>query len=239
MPTTTSGYRYPSGDSDSISLWLGIQALAEDMQRIGKATVANQTERLALVDPAQGLLVAEKDTRRIYLRNATGWDLVWQPKTPYASRSLLLMERQTFNVPSSSPPAYTRVTGWQVTHSSSAFSLNTQTGIVTCNRDGVLALNGYIYSDRFHPRHVGGRMRVPGGASAFPLEHINDNRQAPGGAGYPYGGLLRQPFSWSGRVQAGETTYIDITQSNDSGSGGSGLTDPFNAYFALEYLTDY
>lgn len=231
MPNTQSGYRYPTGDGDS-SIWLHIQALAEDIENNAKATVANQAARLAIPSPQPGLLVSERDTRTIYQCTATGWELVWQPRISYASRSLLIVERTGFNVSPGS--SWSQVTGWTTERSSAAFSVSTSTGVITCNRDGWLALNGYVYSDRAPARQVGVRYRVPGGSSASATEHVYDHRHSPGGGAYPLAGLLRQPVSWSGRVQAGETTYIGITQSNSSDQ-----TDPFNIYLTLEYQNDF
>lgn len=231
MPTTPSGLRYPSADGHS-NTWLYWQQLAEDIDRVAKTTVANETARLALVSPAEGLLVVEKDTKRIYLRTATGWELVWQPRVSYASRSLCIVQRNTQSIPAGG--AWTRVTGWTTEQASAAFSVNTGTGIITCARDGLLSISGYAFSDDTVPGRSGIRVRVPGGASAFPLEHLYDNRYRGGSTAFGSAGNMRQPWSWSGRIQAGETTYVDAQQENsDDGS------IPYNVYFALEYLTDY
>lgn len=72
MPTSPGGIRYPStgGHTD---LTLYYQQLAEDIDNIVKIGVASQAARLALASPAQGLLVVEKDSNRVYVKTSTGW----------------------------------------------------------------------------------------------------------------------------------------------------------------------
>lgn len=233
MPETGSGLRYPSLGS-ATNVPQDLQNLATDIDQHVKTTVPNQAARLALA-AEQGLLVVENDTKKLYIKTATGWDLVWAPKVNYASRPLLILQRTNFSVPSTTYGNWTRVTGWTTVHSSgSAVTVNAATGIITCQREGWLSMNGYASSDDSQPGRSGLRWRAPGALSAFPTEYLSDNRPRPSSPEYHAAGVLSQPMSWSGRVQSGETTHIDLQQDSTDHAA-----IPYSVYLALEYQNDF
>lgn len=78
MPTSPGGIRYPStGGHTDLALYF--QQLTEDIDQRVRISVADETARLALAAPVEGLEVYEKATKRIYVRTSTGWQYVWGP----------------------------------------------------------------------------------------------------------------------------------------------------------------
>lgn len=96
MPTSPGGIRYPStGGHTDLALYF--QQLTEDIDHRVRISVADESARLALVSPAEGLEVYEKATKRIYVRTSTGWLYVWGPPGTVVTAGATLASNWTLN----------------------------------------------------------------------------------------------------------------------------------------------
>lgn len=148
----------------------------------------------------------------------------------YGDRSTAQVSRVGLAVPSNNNiDSWTKVSGWSTVKSTPDVTI-ASSGTLTCNRYGWVAINGYAWSDDTVAGRAGVAVDIP--AASFPVSRIIDQRARAVSTAYSSAGALRQMFSWSGRVVAGDAFSIYVNQ--DSADAGS---VDFNVHASVEYLT--